>query len=171
MLEMKLLDYIRRGDYSELNEVLGRKMEFCSSDREIARVINEFFAQEPEPMLIEQQDFERVFEKFEHCVIGELVTQLGVDDMVEMIKSRQFRTTIPSNPSMVSLCIEFSDEKDATCDNAMKVLQAVSEIGATGGVCWGTRINPSLPGNGCKILILTDIPDDYIGPALYECHL
>ena len=148
--------------------VVGHEAEYCSDNRLVAMKINEFFAQEYEsPLVVDERDFARIFDKNENCAIGELITQLGAGDMEEMIRSREFRCSFPTNPTMVTLCFEFRDEESATYDAVMKLLNTLNEVFGSPCVCWGLRINPTLPENGCAMLVMTDIPDDYFGPALY----
>ena len=150
---------------------------FCVVDYEInitadgwqmEKVISDLFDSEPTVNIIDESDFERVFERNNLWLMAELVTQNGVDGMSQLIGVKEFVRNFPMNSSSVTLCIDFSKEEDATIGNVSgKILSAFEKQMPGVSLIWGFRIDPTLPKNGCRVVALTDVPEDYFNPMQY----
>lgn len=132
---------------------------------EIERGIEEFFSKMPIPTLLSRRDFDRIQEQYDMLCMVEAVTQNGVENLEEKLKKFLYHS-IPKNSPMIIICLDFPMEADASYNNVMKIINMMNVLYTDADILWGTRIDESLPANGCSVLLLAAIPDDFFNPHM-----
>lgn len=130
------------------------------SNSEIDDVVDGMFEQEFDMMLLSQSDIQRMREQYDVCNMVEIISQNGVDDLAQLVREHLPDNVLP-NSQMMIMCIEFSQESEATYKNLMKIITIIDELHPKIKFIWGTRVNGTLPTNGNKVTILSHIPDDF----------
>ena len=145
-------------------------LEWCMCERDgsvicvtnpsrINQTLDDLFAQEPKVMLLWRDDFDLVMKHYDVCCLYEIITQKGVDDMIQLLK-RHLPYNIAPNAQTITMCVELSKEIKSDYALLMKLLDAIKEMYPHIFLKWGARENNSLPVNSIQATILADIPDD-----------
>lgn len=133
-----------------------------SNIKYINDALDRLFEQEPQPICLDRYDFERVLNHYDIHSFWEVTTQKGIDDLIQIIRSSHLYYHILPSAQTAVMCIEYYDESKITyIDTIKKLFDTIDEILPHTSLTWGFRENRSLPENGYKISILSDIPDDY----------
>ena len=141
------------------------EFKYETNPTRIDKILEELFDYEMKPFCVDRSDFDRVINHCDLFRIAELTSQLGVNGLVEQLKIQREYCTIPTAQYAV-FCIEYKKECNATYEELMKIIETIEGLMPHTLFVWGARENHTLPENGYKITILTDIPDDH-----YQLHL
>lgn len=131
----------------------------------VNKILDELFDYEEPPFCLYRSDFDRAIDCYDLYRIAQLTSQCGVGGLVEQLKAHSQYCIIPTAQTAI-LCLEYKKECRETYHELMEVLDTLKELMPHTIFTWGARENHTLPENGYRITILTDIPDDH-----YQLHL
>ena len=128
-------------------------------------LLDQLFDYDVPPFCLNRSDFDRAINYYDLYRIAQLTSQCGIVGLVEQLMFHSKYCTIPTAQT-ATLCIEYKKESRDTYHELTKVFDTLKELMPHAIFTWGARENHTLPENGYRITILTDIPDDH-----YQLHL
>ena len=131
----------------------------CTHPSRINQMLDDLFAQEPKMLLLDREDFDLVIKHYDICCMCEIITQKGIDDMIQLFK-RHLPHCIATNAQTITMCVELSKEIKSDYATLMTLIDAINELYPHVMFRWGARENNNLPVNSIQAIILADIPDD-----------